>query len=87
MLQHPKKLIITEFRDIIYDILVYNLDVADCVWYILEQLSIQKKINKDDLSDIMVKTYSFFQYYNNNYRPIYHLESYIYYLIKEIHEH
>ena len=76
-----------KFRDLLYDIFVYNLNITDCVWYILDQLSIQKKINKDDLSDIMVKTYSFFQYYNNNYRPIYHLEQYMYSIITIIHHH
>ena len=30
--------------------------------------------------------YTFFQYYNNNYRPIYHLESFLLYLVSEIHE-
>ena len=76
-----------KFRDLLYDIFIYNLNITDCVWYILEQLSIQKKINKDDLSDIMVKTYSFFQYYNNNYRPIYHLEQYMYSIIAIIHKY
>ena len=73
-----------KFRDLLYDIFIYNLNITDCVWYILEQLSIQHKINKDDLPGIMVKTYSFFQYYNNNYRPIYHLEQYMYELVSII---
>ena len=25
----------TNFRDIIYDILIYNLDAVECLWYIL----------------------------------------------------
>jgi len=37
------------------------------------------------MSEIMLKTYSFLKYYNNNYRPIYHLESYLFYLMRIIH--
>jgi hypothetical protein len=74
-----------KFRDILYDIFIYNLDITDCIWYILSSLVEQKKIKTCDLSKVMIKTYGFFQYYNNNYRPIYHLESYLFYLVKIIH--
>jgi hypothetical protein len=73
-----------KFRDILYDIFIYNLDISDCIWYIIYSLIEQKKINKDDISDILIKTYHFFQYYNNNYRPIYHVEKYFLYLAKTI---
>jgi hypothetical protein len=73
------------FRDILYDIFIYNLDITDCIWYILSNLVEQKKIKKEHLSKILIKTYCFFQYYNNNYRPIYHLENYLFYLTKLIH--
>ena len=74
-----------KFRDILYDIFIYNLDISDCIWYILSTLVEQNKIKTKDLSDILIKTYRFFQYYNNNYRPIYHVENYFLYLAKLIH--
>jgi hypothetical protein len=74
-----------KFRDILYDIFIYNLDITDCIWYILSSLVEKKKIKKEHLSDILKRTYTFFQYYNNNYRPIYHVESYFLYLAKLIH--
>jgi len=74
-----------KFRDIIYDIFIYNLDINDCIWYILSTLIEQKKIKDSDISSILIKTYSFLQYYNNNYRPIYHVENYLLYLAKIIH--
>jgi len=73
-------------RDHLYDIFIYNLDVSDCIWYILNILIKDKKIQNKDINDILLKTFTFLQYYNNNYRPIYHLESYIFYLIIKIHE-
>jgi hypothetical protein len=75
-----------KFRDILYDIFIYNLDISDCIWYILSSLIEQKKIEKDQISKILFKTYCFFQYYNNNYRPIYHIENYLLYLAKLIHK-
>ena len=73
-----------ELRDQLYDIFIYHLDVTECIWYIVEKLIREKKLQNDDINDILLKTYSFLQYYNNNYRPIYHLEFYIFYLIMKV---
>jgi len=70
-----------KFRDLIYDILIYNLDITDCIWYILSSLIIKNVFDKEQISKIMIKTYIFFQYYNNNYRPIYHLENYLFNIV------
>jgi len=75
-----------KFRDILYDIFIYNLDISDCIWYILSKLIQERKIKKEYISDILKKTFCFFQYYNNNYRPIYHVENYVLSLAKIIHE-
>ena len=75
------------FRDILYDIFIYNLNVIECIWYLLFRLIKENKIKKNKISNILVKTYSFLKYYNNNYRPIYHLESYLLNLITYIHEY
>jgi Cdc6-like AAA superfamily ATPase len=74
-----------KFRDVLYDIFIYNLDITDCIWYILTNLIQNKKIKQVDMSNILLRTYGFLKYYNNNYRPIYHLESYLCYLIRIIH--
>ena len=69
-----------EFRDILYDILIYNLEVGECIWNILSHL----KLTTSDVSEILCKTYNFLKYYNNNYRPIYHLESIFFYIIIKV---
>jgi hypothetical protein len=78
-------LIFLKFRDILYDIFIYNLDISDCIWYILSTLIQKDLIKRDKMSKILINTYTFFQYYNNNYRPIYHVEKYFLYLAKIIH--
>ena len=74
-----------KFRDYLYDIFIYNLDITDCIWYILITLINENHVNKKNMSPILLKTYIFLKYYNNNYRPIYHLESYLLYLVSIIH--
>jgi hypothetical protein len=74
-----------KFRDLLYDIFIYNWDITECVWYILTELIQRNKIKSECISELLIKTYNFFQYYNNNYRPIYHLENYLFYLTTIIH--
>ena len=79
-----KKMVFTNFRDTLYDILVYNLDVFECIYYILSHYIVTQKISGNDISDILVKIFTFFKYYNNNYRPIYHLEMIFIFIIMKI---
>ena len=71
-------------RDTLYDILTYNLDTIECVWYILSYLIHNMHLDKKDISDICINMYGFLKYYNNNYRPIYHLESIFYYITNKV---
>lgn len=73
-----------KFRDSLYDILIYNLDMVECLFYILSHFIESSNIKPKDITDIMIKSYSFLKYYNNNYRPIYHLETIMYYIISKI---
>jgi hypothetical protein len=74
-----------KFRDILYDIFIYDLDIGECIWYILTSLIETNNIKKVDVSKILIKTSNFLKYYNNNYRPIYHLESFLFYLTSIVH--
>lgn len=85
-IKNIKELKYINFRELLYDIFIYNIDIFDCIWYILFELIKINKINKNNIDKIIEKTFRFFQYYNNNYRPIYHLESYLLYLIININE-
>jgi Cdc6-like AAA superfamily ATPase len=80
----PKKIEFTVFRDTLYDILTYNLDMNECLWYILKYFVEGGHLKQGDISDILVRSYTFLKYYNNNYRPIYHLESIIFYIINKL---
>ena len=74
-----------QFRDFLYDLFIYNLLIEECVWYILSELSEKKQLDNINVLDLITNTYKFFKLFNNNYRPIYHLESYMFYLTRKIH--
>ena len=82
-----EKLSFTDFRDTLYDILTYNLDVTECLWYILRYFIENNYLSSQDITNILDKSYYFLKYYNNNYRPIYHLESIMFYIINKIHKY
>ena len=84
-LKNYKDLNFLEFRDICYDILIYNLDINECIYYIVSYFIKNDMLKSDDADKIYNKLIRFLLYYNNNYRPIYHLESFFYYLCKVIH--
>lgn len=86
VMEHPETLEFTEFREKLYDILIYNLDITECLWYIFRHFIQRGYISgkKDTTSNILLHIYVFLKYYNNNYRPIYHLESIFFYLLLQI---
>jgi len=86
-IKNPDNISFLAIREMLYDILVYNYELGECIWYIINNLIKEKYINMMNLSSILIHTYTSFQYYNNNYRPIYHLENYIYNLITNIHNY
>jgi len=82
-----KTLSFTAFRDNLYDILTYNIDISECIWYIVSHFIKLKRLDNDTVHDILEKTHTFLKYFNNNYRPIYHLESIMFYIINKLHNY
>jgi len=84
------------FRDALYSILICNLDASECICYILQHFihhppktspfpgSLPPGLSTTSVANLMQKMYPFLLYYNNNYRPIYHLEIIFLRLIVEI---
>ena len=73
-------------RNNLYDLLIFNQNIHNCIFYILSKIiKKNKNINNNFLDIIYVKLCEFFIYFNNNYRPIFHLESLFLKIMKEIH--
>lgn len=73
-------------RETLYELFIYDIDMPESIWYILTHFIKSNQLSKDKLFKILIKLYPFLKYFNNNYRPIYHLENFIIYLCKTIHE-
>ena len=77
---------ITNIRTLLYDILINHLNSHECFFYIIQSLIINKLIASNKISDLIFNSIFFLKNYNNNYRPIFHLESFTLYLIELINE-
>ena len=83
---NPDTMVLLNFRDALYDILICDIDIYTCVWVIVNGVvahlaSSNAQLSPKLFTDIMNGTYSFLHLYNNNYRPIYHLERFMLMLI------
>ena len=85
-MKNIKDIVFIEFRDTIYDIFIYNIDVNECIYKIISHFIETKEINEENIEEIIFQGYKFFRYYNNNYRPIYHLERFLYYICIKLHD-
>ena len=84
-MSHPQKMSLFDFREKLYDILVYNLDFTEVLWHIMVHFINEGQLNNDSLSIITTDIYSQLKQYNNNYRPIYHLEIILLNILNHIH--
>ena len=73
-------------REDLYNLFIYQLDINKCILFILFFFIQTKEIHKENIFNVLKKLVPFLKYYNNNYRPIYHLESFFLSLCKTIHE-
>jgi hypothetical protein len=80
-----KKFNLTEFRELLYEILIYNLDFNDVLWNIMSYFIKNNYLSDTSTSIILKDIYKQIKYYNNNYRPIYHLENIIVNILNHIH--
>ena len=80
------KLNFYNMREHLYDIFIYNLDPYECIWFIINKLTALHKLPGKHMTDILFKSYTFLKYYNNNYRPIYHFENFILFLVMKVHD-
>jgi hypothetical protein len=63
-----KQIKISKIREHIYELLTANVNITDAIWYIFTKLEFE------NISNMFKSLYQFFRYFNNNYRPIFHIE-------------
>jgi DNA polymerase III delta prime subunit len=73
----------SNFREALYNILIYNLDTHEMLWSVLYQYI--DRLSEESIHKILGKMHNALKQYNNNYRPIYHLENIFLTIVNEIH--
>jgi len=77
--------VFAELRECIYDLFVYDANIHLCMWSVLSTLIKTGYIDNRYIDVCVENTFEFFKLYNNNYRPIYHVEAYLYKTMSIIH--
>lgn len=72
---HEKSTFLQQLREVIYEMFTYNLDVSECVWYILSYLISNEHVKPECICQVTNRVIDGIRFFNNNYRPIYHLEN------------
>lgn len=74
---------ISKLRDQIYDMLIYDIDVYECVWYIFSYFVQQDSFTIID--PLLEKMALFCKQFGNNYRAIFHIENILFAMICAFH--
>ena len=82
---YKKNINYSSLREKIYNLLIYNLNIHDSIWIIFDKILKDHNVSQSEIESLLDDIYIFFKYYNNNYRPIYHLEFIILKFYKIIH--
>jgi len=70
-----------QFRELLYDILTYEIEIEQCILYIYSHFIENKLLSSQDIDHLIHDIHENLCYYNNNYRPIYHIERMFYKII------
>jgi hypothetical protein len=85
-LSSPESFDFDKMRTNIYDMFISNLNVCEVICGLTRRLIQEKRVPMTSESEFIIETNSFLRLYMNNYRPIYHLERYMCFLLTCIHE-
>ena len=79
-----KKLEFIKFRDNLYDLFIYDINLEETILKITFQLIKNNYITEKNYDEIVFENYKFLKKYNNNYRPITHVELFFFKIISII---
>jgi hypothetical protein len=76
-----KNVDLLKFRDLLYNISIYQIDILECLWFILFALVKEGYLTNAELPKIIAEIFEFLRFHNNNYRTIFHFERIFLFLI------
>lgn len=66
---------VQEIRDLIYDILTFNINTIKFIYNLLNELEKKNIIKMNE--DILIILFDLFSFYEKHYRPVFHLEKFL----------
>jgi len=75
-----------DIRDLLYNLLIFDIDISEFLFYSINYFICKKKLNINNMEQLLYDINHFFSQYNNNYRPIFHLEAIFYKLCISINQ-
>ena len=81
-----KNLEFIKFRDNLYDLFIYDINLEETILKITFELIKNNYIDEKNYDKIVFENYKFLKKYNNNYRPITHVELFFFKIINIIKE-
>lgn len=75
-----------ELREYLYTIMINNISIVQVVYFLLHYCLNSNLIPPNRIGDCLQVIFTFYKLYNNNYRPIFHLEKLVLELIRIVHE-
>ena len=83
-IKENNKFTFSKLRELLYDVCIFELNIETLIYDLIKQLKNQKLIDDKDINNILIENFKFLKLYNNNYRPIYHLEKIVIYISMQI---
>ena len=80
LIKNKKDFGFLKLRELLYEICIFEVNVEILIFNIIKELKNENLLNDKDINNILIENYKFLLLYNNNYRPIYHLEKIILYI-------
>lgn len=79
-----KKLEFIKFRDNLYDLFIYDISLEETILQITFELIKNNYIDEKNYDKVVFENYIFLKKFNNNYRPITHVELFFFKIISVI---
>jgi len=81
-----KKINFHDVRTKLYNLLIFNHSITKFVEFVTIELISKSNLNNLQIDKLIETNEKFLYYFQNNYRPIFHLESYFYSIVEIVNE-
>jgi Cdc6-like AAA superfamily ATPase len=82
---HKDEFEFSVLREMIYDLFIYDVSIHNFIWNLTSKLIVTSNLESENIGEIIKYAFEVLQFFNNNYRPIYHIERLCLFMYSHIH--